>query len=105
MVARASASVVAVHDGCIAGFARAVTDGVANGYVGTVAVDPALRGRGIGRALVAAVTGKDPRITWLLRARPGSEAFWAACGFAPSAVAMERRRRDPDLPAVAADRI
>lgn len=86
-------AVVAESNGTVIGFARALTDGLANGYLSMVLVAPAFRGQGVGRALVEHLTGNDPQITWLLRAgREGAPAFFAKLGFSASATAMERRR-------------
>jgi len=75
------------------GFARAITDGLSNGYLSMVVVDAAWRRRGIGRQLVEAVIGADPAVTWVLRAgREGASEFFAALGFEPSTLSMERRR-------------
>jgi len=44
--------------------------------------------------LVRHIIGDNPDITWILRAARSSEAaFFGQLGFAPSMVAMERRRR------------
>ena len=51
MMAAASRTVVAVEGDSIIGFARAVCDGVSNGYIGTVAVAKEHRRRGIGRGV------------------------------------------------------
>lgn len=49
--------------------------------------------KGVGRGIVERLVGDDPRMTWVLRAsRPDSRGFWAAVGFRPSEVAMERTR-------------
>ena len=75
------------------GFARALCDGVSNGYLSMVAVAEDRRGQGIGRELVRQLMGDDPDITWTLRAGRGSEGFWRKMGFAASEIAMERPRR------------
>lgn len=88
-----SLCVVAVESGGIVGFARAVTDGLSNGYLSMVVVEQAHRGQGIGTRLVREVMGSDPGISWVLRAsRPGARAFFEKLGFAASSDAMERNR-------------
>jgi ribosomal protein S18 acetylase RimI-like enzyme len=85
--------VVAQADAAVIGFARALTDERANGYLSMVVVAPDFRGRGVGRALVEQLIGADDRLTWVLRAgREGAADFFAKLGFRASAVAMERRR-------------
>ncbi|MEO1269625.1 MAG: GNAT family N-acetyltransferase, partial [Myxococcota bacterium] len=69
---------------------------VDDGYISMLVVAPEYRGRGIGRTLVEQIMGDDPQITWVVRAgREGSDGFWAAMGFVPSSVAMERTRAKP----------
>jgi ribosomal protein S18 acetylase RimI-like enzyme len=87
-------AVVAVQSGGqVVGFARAITDGLSNGYLSMVAVAPQCRGRGIGRALVSYVTAGPSSVTWVVRAgREGASEFFAHLGFRASAVAMERPR-------------
>jgi ribosomal protein S18 acetylase RimI-like enzyme len=83
----------AARRGHIVGFARGITDGLANGYLSMVVVAPGHRGRGIGSALVRYVMGDDPGITWVLRAgRDGAVEFFSGLGFRVSSVAMERER-------------
>ncbi|MDI3381780.1 GNAT family N-acetyltransferase [Xenophilus aerolatus] len=85
---------VATVDGQVAGFARAITDGLSNGYLSMVVVAQPWRRQGVGRALVQHIVGADLRITWVLRAgRTGAPDFFAKLGFVPSADAMELRRR------------
>jgi GNAT superfamily N-acetyltransferase len=85
-------AVVALADGRVVGFARALCDGVSNGYVSLVAVAPEHRGRGVGRELVRRLLGDDPHVTWVLRAGRGSAGFWRRLGFRPSTLAMEKTR-------------
>jgi len=94
MMAGSDRTVVAWEDGRVIGFARALCDGVSNGYLSMVAVAETHRGRGIGREMVNHLMGDAPEITWTLRAGRGSEGFWRALGFVASEAAMERTRRE-----------
>ena len=93
MVEGAQRTVVAFDGGRVVGFARALCDGVSNGYISTVAVAVDMRGRGVGRELVRRLVGEDDGVTWVLRAGHGSEGFWRRMGFEASEVAMERVRK------------
>ncbi len=93
LVANSQRAFVAVEDGIVIGFARAICDDLSNGYLSMVVVDRDRRRQGVGRALVDAVMGDNPGITWVLRAgRPEELPFFERLGFVPSQVAMERNR-------------
>ena len=92
MMEQTNRTIVAWDDARIVGFARALCDGVSNGYISMVAVAADRRGQGIGRRLIEFLTGDDSSITWVLRAGHGSTGFWEKMGFKASAVAMEKER-------------
>jgi N-acetylglutamate synthase-like GNAT family acetyltransferase len=95
MIRGANRTVVAVENGRVVGFARALFDGASNGYISTVAVAADCPGQGIGRELVRRLMDVDDpaNITWVLRAGRGSPGFWEKMGFRKSDVAMEIVRK------------
>lgn len=92
MMEKADRAVVAFDGGRVVGFARALCDGVSNGYISMVAVAADRRGQGIGRELVRRLVGEEAGITWVLRAGRESYGFWEKMGFKRSEIAMERIR-------------
>jgi len=92
MMKNTDRTVVAWDGSRIVGFARALCDGVSNGYISMVAVAAEHRGQGIGRKLVESLIGDDLNLTWVLRSGRGSRGFWEKIGFKESKVAMERVR-------------
>lgn len=81
------------EEGEVVGFARAITDGISNGYLSMVVVSSTHRRQGIGKALVEYIVGGNPEITWVLRAgREGALEFFNSLGFRVSTIAMEKSR-------------
>ena len=71
-------------DGVQVGFARAVSDGVGFAYLADVIVDPAFRGRGIGKQLVAAMIDDGPGagFRWTLFTQD-AHSLYEQFGFVP----------------------
>lgn len=87
---RASARVVFARDDArVVGKARALSDGVCNAYVVDMWTHSAYRRRGIGRAMVEALLAPlDGQHVYLFSDERTD--FYAACGFKPRGLGMER---------------
>jgi len=89
--------VSAAETGELAGFARVLTDGVFKALVFDVIVDPAHRGRSLGRRLMERIL-EDPRLSRVkhfeLYCRPELEPFYESFGFSKDVggVSLMRRR-------------
>jgi GNAT superfamily N-acetyltransferase len=87
--------VVSAWDGeRLVGFARAISDGVSNAYVSTVAVLPEWRRRGIGRECMRRLVEGDGKegIRWVLHARAEVHRFYRESGFEPADNMLRRER-------------
>jgi predicted N-acetyltransferase YhbS len=93
-VARSASALVAEADGGVVGFIRVISDETSSAYIPMLVVEESWRRRGVGRQLVASITDgfSNAEITWVLRAREGTEPFWSSVGFRMSSRAMERTR-------------
>lgn len=93
LVNASSCNFIALKEGQVIGYIRAITDGLSNGYIPMLVVASDYRKQGIGRDLVQTVMNSAPQATWVLRAgREGSANFFEKLGFQMSHVAMERNR-------------
>jgi GNAT superfamily N-acetyltransferase len=77
---RAWRVVGAYRGGELVGFARAVSDGVAFGYLADVFVLPSVQGAGVGKALVAAALKGSDRVRWTLFTRD-AHTLYSRFGF------------------------
>lgn len=86
--------VVSAWDGGrLAGFARAISDGVTNAYISTVAVLPQYRRQGIGREMMRRLLNGRDGITFALHSRPEAKQFYVECGFLETADMFRRLRK------------
>jgi ribosomal protein S18 acetylase RimI-like enzyme len=80
-------------EGVLVGFCRAISDGVTNAYVSTVAVLPEYRGKGIGAELVKRLLEGRDTIRFVLHAAPGVQGFYRKLGFEDASDMLRRDRR------------
>jgi ribosomal protein S18 acetylase RimI-like enzyme len=92
-VVEGSRFVASAHDGArLVGFARAISDGVTNAYVTTVAVLPEYRGRGIGKEVVKRLLEGRDSIRFVLHANPAVQGFYRKIGFEDAPDMLRRDR-------------
>jgi ribosomal protein S18 acetylase RimI-like enzyme len=86
--------VASAHDGeKLVGFARAISDGVTNAYVTTVAVLPVYQRRGIGAELMRMLMEGRDTIRFVLHANPDVKDFYRKLGFEDASDMLRRDRR------------
>jgi GNAT superfamily N-acetyltransferase len=76
-------TLVAVADGELAGFVRALTDGEVTMYIAELLIAPRWRGRGLGRALLEACHLLHPHTRLDLLSTEAADRFYEANGFRP----------------------
>lgn len=74
----------AYHAGALVGFARAISDGVATGYIADVFVLAPHRGHGLAQAMVGEFVNTEPGVNfrWMLHT-VDAHGLYAKLGFAP----------------------
>ena len=88
-----SCFVVAAYEGDeLVGFARAISDGVFNAYISTVAVLPRSQRRGVGSEMIRRLLHDRDGITFALHA-PEAGRFYERFGFKASPHLYRRERR------------
>lgn len=86
--------VVSAWDGeRLVGFARAISDGVSNAYVSTVAVHPDYQRRGIGRALLERLLAGRDGVKFVLHSSEAGERLYRSVGFVDATRMFVRDRR------------
>src|SRR5262249_35443736 len=92
-IAGARWAIAAYDNDRLVGFARAISDGVRNAYIGSVMVDPDYQRRGIGREIIRRLIAERDDIRWVLHARKEAKEFYAAIGFTLATDMMWAGRR------------
>jgi ribosomal protein S18 acetylase RimI-like enzyme len=78
----------------LVGFARAISDGVSNAYVSTVAVRPDHQRRGIGRALMERLLAGRATVKFVLHTRPAGAGLYRSFGFVDATEMLVRPRSE-----------
>jgi Acetyltransferase (GNAT) domain len=79
----------------LVGFARAISDGVSNAYISTVAVSEHNGGQEILRELLRRLMHGRDEITFVLQAQPALAGLYTEEGFEPAPNTYQRPRRTP----------
>jgi ribosomal protein S18 acetylase RimI-like enzyme len=79
--------------GELVGFARAISDGVSNAYVSTVAVHPEHQRRGIGRALMLRIVEGRGDVKFVVHTSPAGEGLYRSLGFVDASAMLVLPRR------------
>lgn len=76
----------------LVGFCRAVSDGVSNAYLTSVAVRPDLQRRGIGRRMLERLLEGRPAVKFILHTSPAGRGLYRSVGFEDGSDYMVRPR-------------
>ncbi len=101
MIAGSFCFAVAVVGERAVAMGRVISDGVSDGYIQDVVVLPELRGRGVGREMIALLTRMclERGLVWIgLVAEPGTTAFYERLGFRELSGYVPMRYPTPELP-------
>lgn len=92
MLAGSRWTVTATRGEELVGFCRAVSDGISNGYVTSVAVRPDLQRQGIGRRMLQRLVGGRDQVKFILHTSPAGRGLYASVGFQDGQDYMVRPR-------------
>jgi len=84
-------NITAWNGDLLVGCVRVLSDGYLFGTIPEVMVDPAYRGRGVGRKLMELAWGRSPTSIFL-GAQPGNEGFFERLGFEPGMASYVKRK-------------